>query len=101
VEAISEAIREAIGCQYFDVVRLTDTWDMWLDDEGMFSQPINRYATALAHRYGRVHQPYWGTVLFATADANGDTLGLTPEQAAAVRAQLTGLGISPPISVAS
>ncbi len=100
-DVVGRAIREAIECAYFEVVRLTDAWDMWLDEEGLFSKPLNLYATALGYQYGRIYHPLRGAVLFATADAHGDTLGLTPDQAAALRAQLTGLEIFPPVSVAS
>ncbi|WP_433144999.1 DUF3846 domain-containing protein [Actinomadura nitritigenes] len=93
-----KTIRAAIGCTYFEVVRLTDALDMWVDEEGAYSKVVNGYATSLAQRYGHLRQPFWGTALFATSDHEGNTLGLLPDQATALRSQIISLPVFPPVS---
>jgi hypothetical protein len=85
------ALRAAIGCAYVDVVRLTSVLDMWVDDEGMYNHPINIVATALARRYGYTWQPYHGPALIAGLTSDGDTIGLTPDQAHGVLTALADL----------
>jgi len=75
-----DTLRDLIGCAYVDVVRLTSRLDMWIDDEGVYTQPPNPVATALAQRYGRTWQSYHGTVVLAAFNEDGDTIGLTPAQ---------------------
>lgn len=80
------ALRTAIGCAFVDVVRLADDVDMWLDDEGVYTQSFNRHATAVAAIFGAIGQPYYGTVVFTGgADDNGDTRPLTPSVIAMLR----------------
>jgi hypothetical protein len=80
---------QVVGCQFVDVVRLSSVLDMWLDDEGLYNQPVNPLATALARSYGYVHQPYFGTVMLCSLTPGGDSVGLTSDQ---VRGLLTRLG---------
>lgn len=78
-------LRAVIRCSLVDVVALTDGWDMWIDDEGLYNHPANPIATALARRFGFVHQLYHGPVVITGgADSDGGTLPLT-------RASLLGL----------
>ncbi|MFI6900289.1 DUF3846 domain-containing protein [Nonomuraea sp. NPDC050394] len=77
-----------IGCRSVDVVRLTSRLDMWLDDEGIYTQPVNPFATALAQQHGYVHQPYFGNALLCSVDDEGNSIDLTTDQ---VRALLTHL----------
>ena len=81
---------EKLECRSVDVVELTPRVDMWLDDEGMYNQPANIVATALAQRFGKVHQMYHGPVLL-TANAGGETVPLAPETFQAVRGTAEGL----------
>jgi hypothetical protein len=74
------AMYKAIGCSLVDVVRLTTTLDMWLDDEGMYTQPVNLPATALARKHGYVWQPYHGTVVLCGVDEDGNSIDLTGDQ---------------------
>jgi hypothetical protein len=83
--------RKAIGCRYVDVVRLTGVLDMWLDDEGMFGQPVNPVATALARMYGYVRQPYFGTVVLCSATERGESVGLTAGQAVGLVTRLRAI----------
>ena len=61
------AIRSAIGCCWFDVVRLTDELDMWVADEGAIvaDAQVNLMATAIARAHGAIWQPFCGAVVFA------------------------------------
>lgn len=70
------AIRSAIGCRWFDVVRLTRELDMWVDDEGAIQADaqINLMATAIARAHGAIWQPLCGVVVFrrpTTARSDG------------------------------
>lgn len=72
---------------YVDVVRLTDSLDMWVNDEGVFTAPLNPLAGAISSIYsarsGTPRQPYfYGTVVFTGgADDEGATRPLEPAQA--------------------
>ena len=72
---------------YVDVVRLTDHLDMWINEEGAFTEPLNPLAGAIAAIYsarsGTPRQPYfYGTVVFTGgADHEGATRPLEPAQA--------------------
>lgn len=79
-----------IGCRRVDVVRLTSVLDMWIDDESLFTQPVNPAATALARHFGCTWQPYHGTVLLCTVTAGGDSAGLTAAQARTLLDRLAG-----------
>lgn len=81
-------MREHIGCSLVDVVRLTEVLDMWIDDEGIYTQPVNPVATALARHYGFIWQPYHGPVLLCSVDAQGNSIDLDADQ---FRALLTRL----------
>lgn len=83
-----EVMRELLGCRLVDVVALTDRLDMWLDDEGMFTRPMNPVATALARRFGFVWQPYYGPVLLAATDSAGGSADLGIGQLRAILALL-------------
>lgn len=80
---------EHLRCSAVDVVALTDRLDMWLDDAGIYTQPVNPTATALARHYGFVWQPYHGPVLLCSVDGDGASVDLDVHQ---VRALLTRLG---------
>lgn len=73
-------MREHLGCSLVDVVALTDRLDMWLDDEGLYTQPVNPVATALARHYGFVWQPYYGPVLLCGVDSEGASIDLDGDQ---------------------
>lgn len=87
---VLEDLYGLIGCRSVDVVRLGESLDMWVDDEGMLVGAASRPATRLAREYGFVWQPYYGVaVLTGGADRDGNTLSLAAAQAAAVRDLLT------------
>lgn len=77
-------MREQLRCSAVDCVALTDRLDMWIDDEGTYTQPVNPAATALARNHGFVWQHYHGPVLLCGVDDHGDSVNLT-------RGQLVGL----------
>ncbi|WP_280297861.1 DUF3846 domain-containing protein [Nocardia neocaledoniensis] len=84
-------MREHLDCSLVDVVRLDESVDMWIDDEGMYNHPVNVGATLLARSYGWTHQPYFGPVLICSADEDGDSVDLDE---LAVVALLERLGIA-------
>lgn len=79
-----------LHCDTVDVVSLPgerasiEPLDMWCDDNGMITgQPMNAFATALADELRGEHwQPYFGTVLYARTDEEGETIGLDVKQTA-------------------
>lgn len=76
------AYREHIGCTWFDVARLDDHLDMWVDDEFAIKPdlPVNILATGIARQHGFDYQPYCGTVVFTGgADDEGDTVAIGDE----------------------
>lgn len=81
-------MREHLGCSLVDCVALTDRLDMWIDDEGLYTQPVNPVATALARRHGLTWQPYHGPVLLCGVDADGNSTDLDVAQARGVLAHL-------------
>lgn len=81
-------MREHLDCHLVDCIALTDRLDMWIDDEGLDTQPVNPAATALARRHGFVWQAYHGPVLLCGVNAHGDSIDLTDEQ---IRGVLTHL----------
>lgn len=91
VDVPATKIASHLGCRTIDVVALTDRLDLWLDDEGLFTQEFNPVATALARRYGFVWQPYHGRALLCTTTNEGDSCNLTTEQLHAVLATLEDL----------
>ncbi|MFC9361299.1 DUF3846 domain-containing protein [Rhodococcus sp. NPDC057014] len=75
------AIRSAIGCRWFDVVRLGPALDMWVDDEGatLADAQVNVIATTIAHAHGAVWQPFYGVAVFTAHDGDGATVGLSED----------------------
>ncbi|MFD7011168.1 DUF3846 domain-containing protein [Rhodococcus jostii] len=96
-ESTGAALRSAIGCCWFDVVRLTDELDMWIDDEGAIvaDAEVNLMATAIARAHGAIWQPFCGVVVFAAHDGNGATVGLSDAQRDAL---LTGAVFVPTVN---
>lgn len=83
---------EHIGCRTVDVVGLTSRLDMWLDDDGLYTQPLNPVATLLARHYGFTWQPYHGPVLLCGVNAEGDSTDLDGHQIRALLTRLAGIG---------
>lgn len=76
-----------IGCSLVEVVRLTDTLDMWVDEEFLYSgQPVNIAATLLAQAFGWTHQLYHGAVVLAEHTGSGALRSISPPLRAAVQA---------------
>lgn len=85
-DTVLRGLYDTIGCAQVDVVALTARLDMWLDDDGMYTNTSNPAATLIARGFGHVHQLYYGTVVFTGGpDDQGDTLGITPELGAHLR----------------
>lgn len=84
-------MREHLNCRMVDVVRLTNRLDMWIDDEGMYTQPVNTVATALARHYGFVWQPYHGPVMLCSVNDEGNSVDLDIHQLRALLTRLLGI----------
>lgn len=84
-------MREHLDCRTVDCVGLTGRLDMWLDDEGLATQPVNPVATLLARRYGLTEQPYHGPVLICGCDREGESVDLTREQLIGLTTQLADI----------
>lgn len=77
-------LQTAVG-GYVDVVRLPEGIDMWVSDEGSYTQPVNAWASVLNDVLGG--QPViWGPVVFASSTEEGDTVSLSAEQTAQLAA---------------
>lgn len=73
-------MRQHLRCRAVDCVALTDRLDMWIDDEGLDTKPVNPAATALARRHGFIWQNYHGPILLCGVDDQGDSVNLSREQ---------------------
>lgn len=70
-------LQEAVG-GWFDVVSADSSMDFWLNDEGIYTQSVNPVGTALMHHYlGRATQSYFGTIVIARSNDEGETIPLT------------------------
>lgn len=90
--AVLDALYRTIGCSLVDVVRL-GAFDMWLDDDGLFTAEINPFATYLAvWRFGALRQFFHGTaVLTGPPDENDDTTSLGDTERAVIADLIAGL----------
>lgn len=81
----TDGLYAAIGCRAFDLVRLEDGIDMWVDDEGAINgSDVNLAASIIANRLGKPGTVLFGSVVLAAGNEDGDTVGLSDEQAAAI-----------------
>lgn len=90
-KSLLPALQQAVD-GLVDVVALAEDLDMWVNDEGLYTQPLNPVAGFLVSVLGRAgagFQPYWfGTVVFTGgADPDGNTEPLPAARAA----QIAGL----------
>lgn len=76
-DAFNAALHEHIGCRTAGHVVLTDKCTVWLDDEGLYTQPPNPALGLICATFGLTAQPYHGTgVLTGGRDPFGNTLPL-------------------------
>lgn len=84
-----DAMHGLIGCDMVQPVDLGNGVTMWADEDGFaVDRPtVNLMATGIAARHGLTHQPYVGNILFTGGmDEHGESLGLTVDQSAELRA---------------
>lgn len=74
-----KGLQDAACARFVDVVRLHPRLDMWIDDEGavLMEPVVNEVASLIARGFGFVHQPYFGDVVFASHDDEGNTTSLS------------------------
>ena len=82
-------MREHLDCRSVDCVSLTSRIDMWIDEESLFTQPVNRPATLLAREFGLTWQDYHGPVLLCGVTADGDSIDLDRHQIVATLTRLS------------
>lgn len=66
-----------ISCNCIDRVAVADGLDFWVDDEGMFTQEPNFYATAIAFGLGYGALLYGNVVVSGIDYSSGETLSVT------------------------
>lgn len=83
---VGAALRAAIGCRTFDLVRVGPGLDMWIDEEGLLvgELVVNRVATLIVRAQGLIWQPYVGAVVFTSVDDEGETQSLREQQVTAL-----------------
>lgn len=77
-----------LNCRTVDVIRLTDSIDLWVDDEAMLiAEPeVNHVLTNITIAFGHYFQPIHGAGVFLSGnDETGTTESLTPEQVSIIR----------------
>jgi Domain of unknown function (DUF3846) len=75
----NDHIHHWIKAQWFDIVRLDEMTDMFVDDTGLIdNRPVNMTATAIATT--RFKKPYaiYGDVLVFGHDGQGETIDCPP-----------------------
>ena len=86
-ENTGPSIAAAIGCDHFDVVQLDDGLDVFVDEEGAINgSPLNLALTIVAHAMNVPAVLFGSGVIVGFDASNGDTIGLTDEQAQHVEA---------------
>ena len=83
-----------IECGLVDRVRLTDKIDMWVDDEGMFTQEINPYATKLANNFGYPVEWLFGNAVITGTrwtDEGPEAGPLSSQQMSDIKSKMTWL----------
>ncbi len=78
-------LSKAIGCDWFDLVRLEDGIDLFVDDEGMYRSSPNPVMSMIARRLGNTQPILFGAGIFLNNNPDtGDTLSLTTDQHARI-----------------
>lgn len=81
-DSLLQALYAAIGCHLVECVGLTEDVDMWIDEEGAFTESVNRAATVMVEHIiskdGRtLLGPIHGTaVLLGIDQRTGESLDL-------------------------
>lgn len=79
-----KAIQQALGADHFDIVGCRDGIDLYVDDEGAINgSPFNLPLTIIAHTLGSP-AALFGAGLALSVDDDGETRGLSDEQAKTV-----------------
>lgn len=68
-----------INCDLVDRVALAKGLDFWVDDEGMFTQKPNYYASAIAAGLGYIAILYGNVVVSGINYNSGETLSIPEE----------------------
>lgn len=69
---------QAIGCMMVERVRLTEIVDMWVDEEGMYTQKSNPFAVFICRKFGYPAQNIFGNCVITGTEWTNDGLGAGP-----------------------
>lgn len=72
-------------CMAVQLVTLSDQFDMWVDEEGLCTQPPNPKATLLAQRFGLTWDTYHGPAIITGPEVSSGIAVLADEQIAHLR----------------
>lgn len=86
-DAFLHELYRLIDCRNVDVISLTATIDMWVDDEGLIvGEPEPNYvASGIMHRLGREGLIFGNVVFSGGPNADGDSQPLDPLVEQAIR----------------
>lgn len=71
-------------CRTVELVALSDQFDMWVDEEGLYTQRPNTPTTMLAQRFGLTWQTYHGTTIITGPELPTGPASLVQEQVAQI-----------------
>ncbi len=85
-EGSLQTLQTAVG-GYIEGVRLSDSMELWLNEEGLYMCPdLNPFATLLYRQTFKMDNPIMGNVVFTGgSDYDGNLEGLTEQQATLIR----------------
>lgn len=85
-----DALQSAVQ-GWVDVVQVTPTVTMWVDDEGAYRRGVNRPATRLLRLHGELVSPIFGPVVFTGCRGwENETVSLSPAAEAWLRGWAAG-----------
>ncbi|MER6816111.1 hypothetical protein ABT299_43180 [Spirillospora sp. NPDC000708] len=88
------AMYQAIGggCRTVEPIQLAGEFDMWFDEDGLYTQVANPLATAIASAFGFIWQPFHGAALVTAPDCGDGPPDLTHQQRAVLMTMVACAG---------
>lgn len=84
------ALQKGIGCDHFDLVRLDEGIDLYVDDEGAINaSPFNLYLTIIAHALGTPAVLFGNGIALSSDPCTGESISLIPEQIRLISTAIT------------
>jgi Domain of unknown function (DUF3846) len=82
--ATAASIRTQLGCDRFDVVRLPEAVDMWVDEEAVYRANVNPVASAIARLHEAAAYVFGPVLLLGVDYPTGQSTSITAEQTAQI-----------------